>query len=95
MKKLSMMLVAAALIAPLPVKAQQLDLSTISCKDFVASDKETIGFILMWLEGYYSEQDAKPIVDFDKMKGNGGRLGEYCGKNPSHSLITAADDVMK
>lgn len=95
MKKLSTMLVAAALIAPLPVKAQQLDLSTISCKDFVASDKETIGFILMWLEGYYSEQDAKPIVDFDKMKGNGGRLGEYCGKNPSHSLITAADDVMK
>lgn len=95
MKKLSMMLVAATLFAPLPVKAQQLDLSTVTCKDFVASDKETIGFILMWLEGYYSEQDAKPIVDFDKMKGNGGRLGEYCGKNPTHSLITAADDVMK
>lgn len=95
MNKLSMMLVAAGLLAPLPVKAQQLDLSTVTCKDFVTSDKETIGFILMWLEGYYSEQDAKPIVDFDKMKGNGGRLGEYCGKNPSHSLITAADDVMK
>lgn len=95
MKKLSMILVAAAMFAPLPLKAQQLDLSTVSCKDFVGSDKETIGFILMWLEGYYSHQDAKPIVDFDKMKGNGGRLGEYCGKNPSHSLITAADDVMK
>jgi hypothetical protein len=95
MKKLSMILVAAALFAALPAKAQQLDLSTVTCKDFIASDKETIGFILMWLEGYYSEQDAKPIVDFDKLKGNGGRLGEYCGKNPSHSLITAADDVMK
>lgn len=90
-----MMLVAATLFAPLPARAQQLDLSTVSCKDFVTSDKETIGFILMWLEGYYSDQDAKPIVDFDKMKGNGGRLGEYCGKNPTHSLITAADDVMK
>lgn len=95
MKKLSMMLVAAGLFAALPARAQQLDLSTVSCKDFIASDKETIGFILMWLEGYYSEQDAKPIVDFGKMKGNGGRLGEYCGKNPTHSLITAADDVMK
>lgn len=89
------MLVAVTLLAPLPLKAQQLDLSTVTCKDFIASDKETIGFILMWLEGYYSEQDAKPIVDFDKLKGNGSRLGEYCGKNPSHSLITAADDVMK
>lgn len=95
MKTFSMMLVAATLFAPLPARAQQLDLSTVSCKDFVTSDKETIGFILMWLEGYYSDQDAKPIVDFDKMKGNGGRLGEYCGKNPTHSLITAADDVMK
>jgi len=95
MKKLSMMLVVSALLAPLPAGAQQLDLSTVTCKDFVTSDKETIGFILMWLEGYYSEQDAKPIVDFDKMKGNGGRLGDYCGKNPTHSLITAADDVMK
>ncbi|WP_245416920.1 HdeA/HdeB family chaperone [Undibacter mobilis] len=95
MKKLSVMLVAAAMLAPLPLKAQQLDLSTVTCKDFVTSDKDTIGLILMWIEGFYASQDAKPIVDFDKMKQNGGKLGEYCGKNPSHSLITAADDVVK
>ncbi|HWK94841.1 MAG TPA: HdeA/HdeB family chaperone [Pseudolabrys sp.] len=95
MKKLSMILIAAALLAPLPGKAQQLDLSTVSCKDFVTSDKDTIGLILMWIEGFYADQDAKPIVDFDKMKQNGAKLGEYCGKNPSHSLITAADDVVK
>jgi len=90
-----MILIAAALLAPLPGKAQQLDLSTVSCKDFVTSDKDTIGLILMWIEGFYADQDAKPIVDFDKMKQNGAKLGEYCGKNPSHSLITAADDVVK
>lgn len=95
MKTFSMLLVAAALSAPLPAQAQQLDLATVTCKEFVTSDKDTIGLILMWLEGYYSEQDAKPIVDFDKMKANGGKLGEYCGKNPGHSLITAADDVIK
>lgn len=95
MNKLSMVLVAVALLAPLPVKAQQLDLATVTCKDFIASDKDTIGLILMWIEGFYSDQDAKPIVDFDKMKANGGKLGEYCGKNPGHSLITAADEVVK
>jgi len=95
MKKLSALLIAAALLAPLPLKAQQLDLATVTCKDFVTSDKDTIGLILMWLEGFYAAQDAKPIVDFDKMKENGGKLGEYCGKNPTHSLITAADEVMK
>lgn len=95
MKTLLTVLIAAALLASVPVKAQQLDLATVSCKDFIASDKDTIGLILMWLEGYYSDENAKPIVDFDKMKANGGRLGEYCGKNPGHSLITAADEVMK
>ncbi len=94
MKKLSVLLAAAALLSPLPAQAQQLDLATVTCKDFISSDKETIGLILMWLEGYYSDQDAKPIVDFDKMKTNGGKLGEYCGKNPGHSLITAADEIM-
>ena len=94
MKKLSMLLVAVAMLLSAPLKAQQLDLSTITCKDFVESDKATIGLILMWLEGFYADNDAKPIVDFDKMQANGGKLGEYCGKNPTHSLITAADDVL-
>jgi acid stress chaperone HdeB len=92
MKKLLAVIVLLA--AVVPVRAQQLDLSTVTCKDFVTSDKETISLILMWLEGYYNEDANKPIVDFDQMQRNGKSLGEYCGKNPGHSLITAADDVM-
>ena len=94
MKKLQIVLAAATLYAPLPAAAQQLDLATITCKQFVDSDKDTIGLILMWMEGFYTDQDAKPIVDFDKMKADGGKLGEYCGKNPTHSLITAAEELM-
>ncbi len=93
MNKFSVLLLAAGLLSPLPAQAQQIDLSTVTCKDFMASDKQTLGLVLMWLEGYYGDTDAKPIVDFDKMKRNGGKLGEYCGKNPGHSLITAADEV--
>ncbi|HVZ51440.1 MAG TPA: HdeA/HdeB family chaperone [Pseudolabrys sp.] len=94
MKILAMLTAAAFMCAAVPAQAQQLDLATVKCKDFVSSDQQTIGLILMWLEGYYSESDAKPVVDFDVMKENGSKLGEYCGKNPDHSLITAADEVM-
>lgn len=94
MKRLLMLSTVAVLWASNLVHAQQLDLSTIKCKDFLSSGKDTIGLILMWMEGFYSDQDAKPIVDFDKMKTDGEKLGEYCGKNPEHSLITAAEDVM-
>ena len=94
MKRLLMLTVAAAMWSIVPAKAEQLDLSTVKCKEFLESSKDNIGLILMWLEGYYSDTDAKPIVDFDKMKADGGKLGDYCGKNPGHSLITAADEVM-
>lgn len=93
MKKLSLIAVVLLALAGM-ARAQQLDLSTVKCSEFVSSDKETISLILMWLEGYYNEDETKPIVDFDLMQKNGKNLGEYCGKNPGHSLITAADAVM-
>ena len=94
MKTMLMLAAATMLWAAGPAQAQQLDLATIKCKEFVASDKETVGYILMWLIGYYAEEDDPPVVDFDKMKQSGGKLGAYCGTNPDHSLITAADKVL-
>jgi len=87
--------VAVMVCAASPVSAaNRLDLSTIKCKEFLTSEKENIALILMWLAGYYSDEDAPPIVDFDKMKTDGQKLGEYCGKHPDDSLITASEEVM-
>ena len=94
MRVLYVTLLAATLLNASPASAQVLDLSTIKCKDFVSSAKENIGLILMWLAGYYSDEDAPPIVDFDKMKTDGQKLGEYCAKHPDDSIITAAEEVI-
>ncbi len=94
MKALRALALAAAVLAPVSASAQTVDLATIKCKEFIEGNKESIGFILMWLAGYYSDQDAPPIVDFGKMKTDGGKLGAYCAQNPEHSLITAAEEVM-
>ena len=96
MKRLLMLTVATAIGAAAPAFAQkqQFDLATMTCKRFFEYDKDNLTIMLMWLDGYYAEDDAPPIVDFDKMAENSKKLGEYCGKNPSHSVITAADKVM-
>jgi len=95
MKRLLMATVAAAMWATAPAQAaEQVDLSTISCKKFFEYSKENLSIMLMWLDGYYAEDDAPPVVDFDKMAVNAQKLGEYCGKNPDHSVITAADKVL-
>jgi acid stress chaperone HdeB len=85
---------AALLLAIPSAQAQRLDVSTIKCKDFLASSTDNIAFIMMWLQGYYSAEDSSPVIDFDKMKKDGIKLAEYCGKNPDDSLITAADESL-
>ena len=96
MKRLLMLTVAAMFCATLPTQAQkqQFDLSVVTCKQFFEYNKENLSLMLMWLDGYYSEDDAPPIVDFDKMGENSKKLGDYCRTNPGHSIITAADKVM-
>lgn len=93
MKAVIAAVVAASVLGSVPATAQKLDLSTIKCKEFLESGKENIGLILMWLTGYYADQEAPPIVDFGKMQSDGAKLGDYCAKNPESGLITAAEEV--
>jgi acid stress chaperone HdeB len=93
-KHLGIVVVAAALCAAAPVSAQKLDLSTITCKQFIESSKENIALIMMWLDGYYTDEDDPPIVDFDKMKSSGEKLGGYCAQNPTIGLMTAAENIL-
>jgi acid stress chaperone HdeB len=94
MKRILMVATAALLSATISAQAQRLDVSTVKCKDFMTSSTEDIAFVMMWLQGYYSAEDSSPGIDFDKMKKDGMKLAEYCGKHPDDSLITAADETL-
>jgi acid stress chaperone HdeB len=93
-KILSAVLIAVAIACASPAQAQKVDLSTITCKQFLEMNQESISLILMWMAGYYSDEDAPPIVDFDKMKEDAQKLGAYCKEHPDAGLITAADETI-
>ena len=95
MKRVVLAIAVATVLGVMPASAQKLDLSTVKCKEFVNSGKENIALVLMWLTGYYADQDASPIVDFDKMGTDAQKLAGYCGKNPDHGLITAAEEIFE
>ncbi|MCC6887168.1 MAG: hypothetical protein IT536_01310 [Hyphomicrobiales bacterium] len=94
MKTLSAFLIAAILASATPATAQKVDLSTITCGQFLKMSQESISLILMWMAGYYSDEDAPPVVDFDKMKEDAAKLRAYCTKNPDVGLITAAEETI-
>ena len=95
MKALPILVAAALVTLAAPARAQQLDLEAVTCKEFQASDKPTVSMILAWLQAFYTDANAKPVVDFDKMKADGEKLAAYCMKNPSHVVIIAADNVFE
>ena len=88
-------LTAILMATATPASAQKLDLSTVTCKQFLESSKENIGFILMWLHGYWTDEDDPPIIDFDRLTSDADKLGAYCAKNPTSGLITAATEVLQ
>lgn len=92
-KIISAVCLAVVLAAATPAHAQKVDLSTIKCKEFVESSSERIGLILMWLTGYFADEDDPPVIDFDEMKEKAKKLGAYCAINPDNGLMTAAEEI--
>ncbi len=94
MKRFAAALAAVGLLASCNIaSAEQIDLSTWTCKKFQSADKEEIGVILAWLDGYYKDEDDPPIIDTDKFVGNAKKLGAYCSAHPDIGLITATDKL--
>lgn len=93
MRLLRGMLLGLVLLSAAPARAQVVDLSTIKCREFVASSKEQIGLILAWLNAYYKGEDDPAVIDFDQLGKDAQKLGAYCGANPEIGLITAADKL--
>jgi len=94
MRMLAAAVLAGALFAAPTAQAQIVDLNTVTCKDFTGFNKDITFAMVMWLDAYYRDEDDPPIIDFDKMAQKAGRLGDYCSKNPAHSLTTAAEPIM-
>jgi acid stress chaperone HdeB len=93
MRILCATLLGAILATASSASAQVVDLSTITCKNFFEGPESRISYVMTWLDAYYRDEDSPPVIDFDKMKSDGVKLGEYCQKNPSIGLITAADKL--
>jgi acid stress chaperone HdeB len=86
-------LVIGLLVGGTSASATSIDLSTWTCGKFQAADKDDIGVILAWMDGYYRDEDSPPVIDTEKFVANAKKLGEYCAKHPDTGLITAADEL--
>ena len=90
----SILLATTLLFASAPANAAVLDLSTMTCKQFVESGDDTIKMVLTWMDGWYKGDSDEAVIDTDVFIENAKKFGTYCGKNPTMSIVNAAEAVL-
>jgi acid stress chaperone HdeB len=78
-----------------PALAEDIDLSTWTCKQFESASKDDIGIILAWLDGYYKDEDDPPVINTTQFVANAKKLSDYCSAHPDIGLITATDKLFQ
>jgi acid stress chaperone HdeB len=95
MKTTVSILIAAALtLSSVPANAVVLDLSTMTCKQFIESGDDGIKMVLTWMDGWYKGDSDAAIIDTDVFVENAKQFGSFCGKNPTISIVNAAEKVL-
>ena len=99
MKTIASILLAAALtfgstLSSAPAHAVVPDLSTMTCKQFIEGGDDTIKMVLIWMDGWYKGGSDEAIIDTDVFVENAKKFGTYCGKNPTISIVNAAEAVL-
>ena len=90
--KTKAMLVAAVFVtgATTPAKAQVvIEMSLITCKQFMSSDPGRKEMVASWMSGYFSASKDLNVVDFGYVERNRKVVETYCKKRPGETLMSA------
>jgi acid stress chaperone HdeB len=77
-----------------PAHAVVLDLSTLTCKQFVEGGPDEIKMVLTWMDGWYKGDEDEAIIDTDVFVENAKKFGAYCAANPTISIVNAAEEIL-
>jgi acid stress chaperone HdeB len=90
----AILFVGLMVLSSAPAHAVVLDLSTMTCKQFVDGDSDEIKMVLTWLDGWYKGDSDEAIIDTDVFVANAKKFGVFCRANPSISIVNAAEKIL-
>jgi acid stress chaperone HdeB len=93
MKTFAALSVACCLLGGGPARAEVIDFSKVTCKQFFDTHRTDVGLILAWLYGFSREDNDPPILDTNEFAADAKKFAEYCAGHPDVSLMTAADEI--
>jgi acid stress chaperone HdeB len=94
-KALAMAALAAGLLT-VPARAQTIvDMSLVSCDQFMKSPKERRDVLSSWIGGYYSAMNNLPTIDARYVKRNSEKTTAYCKAGRKKTLMSAVESTWR
>jgi hypothetical protein len=82
--------------ATLPASAQvTIDVSKITCQQYVLFTVADPRDIAMWLSGYYNGKRNNTVLDTQEFRQRARKVMEYCQLNPKATVMEAVEKIAK
>lgn len=95
MRIIVLILVGLALVASAPARAQvTLDVSKITCWQFVTYKVTNPQFIAIWMSGYQHGKRGDTVIDTQGLAADTTKVQDYCTKNPDVPFMQAVETVL-
>jgi hypothetical protein len=70
-----------------------LDLSKVTCDQFVGYKITDPKNIAIWLSGYYNGKRSNTIIDTQRLDDNTKKLRDFCLRNPATPVMQATETL--
>ena len=75
---------------PAPVTGQiKIDMSLITCRQYLTSDADRRDMIAAWMSGYFRASMGQTIFDYQRFANSKRAVGNYCKKRGGETLMSA------
>ncbi|MDQ7831634.1 MAG: HdeA/HdeB family chaperone [Desulfovibrionaceae bacterium] len=78
-------------------KSENIQFGTLTCQEFLEgvaeSDEESVGLILMWIDGYLSGVSGDTELNWNGFESMSTALAETCAKSPKKKVLDVAKAV--
>jgi hypothetical protein len=94
----SKLFIIGSLLAILVVSGAQaqvtIDVSKITCDQFLQNKVSSPRIIAAWLSGFYAGKRNNPVVDTQTLERNADRVSAYCDSNRKMVLMQAVETTL-
>ena len=96
MRKLAYGLAVACAMAPSLARAQlKIDMTLVTCAQYIAMPPEQAANFAAWMSGWYNQKQGYVWINLQAYERNVANVKAFCAANPNEKVMTALDRATK